>query len=296
MRIMLARNWSTYEDRKVETYSGSMVRVLREKGHEVVDVPKGPQNYDGIDLVIDVDCGRDSRGNLVWLAEHNRLPVLSAVMLIDSHGWPTVHRRLARNYDHVFFAVWDKRDLFERHPSAHWCPNFTDVRWFNGPDYDGNDGGERFHFGFYGSRGGLDRADPMLKIAKKHGWRAEARQINKGGKHRWPSTSHAMARCDNLFNRSQKHDGPNLRVMESMLMNRPLLCDTDPRSGLEKLFTPGTHFIPYNLDYSGLEEAMKWIANHPKEAEFIATRAHLEVKENHLVENRLDQILEVVQA
>lgn len=297
MRILLARNWFTYEDRKVDTYSGSMVRVLREKGHEVVEVPKGVKpNYDSIDLLIDVDSGRNLKGELIWMAGQEpgeKPPVKSAVMFIDSHGYPSLHKRLARNYDHVFFAVWDKRDLFAKHSSAHWCPNFSDLKWFNSMDYLEPDGGERFHFAFYGSKGGLERAKPLLEIADRNHWRADVRQVCPGGKHAWPSTAKAMARCDFLFNRSQKHDGPNLRVMESMAMNRPLIADVDPRSGMEKLFTPWEHFIPYQLDYSDLEDAMKWVIDHPEEAKSIAQRAYLEVKEHHLVGNRIDQIMEV---
>ena len=59
MKIMLARNWNTYLNRPVETYSRSMTRVLRSLGHEVVEVRKEPPKtsdvYNGIDLLIDVD-------------------------------------------------------------------------------------------------------------------------------------------------------------------------------------------------------------------------------------------------
>jgi hypothetical protein len=97
---MVARNRFTYEDRLVETYSGSMVRVLREQGHEVVEIPKVTgvtPNYDDIDLLLDVDSGRNQKGELVWMAgtePGERPPVKSAVMFIDSHtralrGCPT---------------------------------------------------------------------------------------------------------------------------------------------------------------------------------------------------------------
>lgn len=299
MNILVTRNWVTVNNRKVETYSSSMVRVLRSKGHSVVDAPKSAdRNYDGIDLVIDVDCGRNEKGELIWQASEGRLPVPSAVMFIDSHGWPMVHKALAPNYDHVFYAVWDKRDLFTGHPSTHWCPNFTDMKWFNGTEYPEplpDEEHDAYHFGFFGSKGGLSRANRMVEIANDHGWKPTARQVQKGQKHRWPNTAEAMARCQNLFNHGQKHDGPNLRVMESMLMMRPLITDVDERSGMSKLFRPGEHFIPYHAySYEGLEEAMVWAMENPLEAAVIAANAYTEVRTNHLVENRINQILEVV--
>jgi spore maturation protein CgeB len=104
----------------------------------------------------------------------------------------------------------------------------------------------------------------------------------------------AMGACRNLFNHGQKHDGPNLRVMESMLMMRPLITDVDARSGMELLFTAGTDYIPYEAySYEGLEEAMKWAIYNPRDAAHIAANAYTEVNTKHLVQNRIDQILEV---
>lgn len=294
MKIMVARNWNTYQGRQVETYSSSMVRVLKNKGHDIIDVQKNPNmDYSGVDYLLDIDCGRNTKGQLIWQAQEGKLPVKSAVLFIDTHGYPTLHKRLAPNYDHVFFAVWDKRDLFTSHPSAHWCPNFTDLAWFNGINYDEPE--DYIHFGFFGSKCGLNRAEPLIEIAQKHNWTTDVRQIVVGHKHRWPATAEAMSRCWNLFNHGQKHDGPNLRVMESMLMLKPLICDQDSRSGLDKLFEPWVHYIPYQYDYSGLEEAMKFTMKNMSESCQIAANAYEEVRKNHLVENRINQILEVIQ-
>jgi len=294
MRIMVARNHFSIKGEPVETYATSVVRVLREKGHEVVDVPKSiTQNYDGIDLCLDLDSGRNLKGELIWQAEDGPLPCKSAVMLIDTHGYPTDHKRLAPAYDHVFFAVWSKRDLFVNHPSAHWCPNFSDLKWFDGDDYEMIP--QPTDFGFFGSKGGLSRADPMQVIANRRGWTTDVRQVSAGGKHRWPHTAVAMSNCRALFNHQQKHDGPNLRVMESMAMNRPLVCDNDPLSGMDKLFEPWTHYVPYeSYSCAGLETAMEFCMDNPEIAAKIARQGYEEVKEAHLVENRVDQILEAV--
>jgi hypothetical protein len=285
----------------VETYARSMIRTLREKGHEVVPTvktpPKAREVYKNVDLLLDIDCGRDEKGELHWHGENEKPDCLSAVYFIDTHGYPSLHRRLAKRYDHVFFCVWDKRDMFAGHPSTHWSPNFTDLNWFNGKDFLRTEWLLEFDFGFYGSKGGLDRADPLIKIANNNRWRADVRQIAKGGKHRWPETAEAMAKCRFLFNHGQKHDGPNLRVMESMAMQRPLITDQDPRSGMDKLFEPGIHYIPYEAyTYNGLEDKMRWCMENRDKAEIIAKHAYNEVTAKHLVGNRIDQILEVINA
>jgi hypothetical protein len=261
-----------------------------------MEIPKGRLNnedaYKRVDLLLDIECGRDKEGSLGWHCETEKVPCKSAVYMIDSHGHPTNHKRAARNYDHVFFAVWSKRDLFAKHPSAHWSPNFTDLRWFNGKQYPIT--GFEYDFGFFGSKGGLDRAKPLIQIANNHSWSHHVGQICPGGKHQWPGTAEAMAACKYLFNKGQKHDGPNLRVMESMLMNRPLISDFDPTSGMNQLFTEGKHYLGYEyFTYEGLEEKMTWCMENPREAKAIAEAAYREVWNNHLVGNRIEQIMEV---
>lgn len=297
MRILFAHRTSVVNDRPVETYSRSMVRELRSLGHEVIECGKNPLNkigcYKRYDLLIDVDCGRDSKGELHWHGEKNKPPVTSVVWLIDSHGWPDMHRRLSKNYDHVFFAVWDKRDLFSTHSSAHWCPNATDLRWFGRDHFTSI---KPVHdFGFFGSKGGLDRAIPLTEESKKRDYSVTVRQVAAGGKHRWPFTGQVMSACRNLFNHGQKHDGPNLRVMESMAIGRPLISDQDPRSGMDKLFTPWLHYIPYEAyTYKGLDTAMEFCYHEAEKAKIIAENAYIEVKEKHLIKHRINQLLEVI--
>lgn len=299
MRVMVAHNGQYLANQPIETYARSMIRVLRSLGHEVLEAPKAPLTkpdaYHQVDFLLDIDCGRDSSGQLRWHGETVKPPCKSAVYFIDSHGYPTEHKRLAPRYDHVFFAVWDKRDLFASHPSAHWCPNFTDLHWFNGASYDYYTHSSRYDFGFFGSKGGLGRAKPLIEIANDNGWTHDVRQVSKQGKHRWPYLAEAMARCRVLFNHGQKHDGPNLRVMESMAMRRPLITDLEDRSGMSRLFTPFVHYAPIaSYTYKGLGARMIDVMKAPEEAERMAQRAYDEVVAKHLVQNRIEQILEVV--
>jgi hypothetical protein len=215
------------------------------------------------------------------------------VYFIDTHGQPTLHKRLAENYDHVFFAVQSRRDVFAKHKSAHWCPNFTDIEKFNGDNWDLVE--TKFDFGFFGSKGGLKRTVPLVDVCEKRDWKYDIRQVGVPWKHRWPRTQQAMAGCNALFNHGQKHDGPNLRVMESMAMNSPLITDVDPLDGMNDLFEEGVHYLGYEAyTYKGLEKAMNFTIEFPEQAARIASAAYREVREKHLVGNRIEQILEVV--
>jgi hypothetical protein len=288
--------------RWVDTYATAVHEELKLRGHNIIPIGEGhdlktPDDLDTSKLTfhLDLDNGRNSKGELSFFRPDYNFRCPTGVWFIDSHGNPTLHHRAARYYTHVFFAVWAKREIFQNHKSVHWCPNATDSRWFSFkcfPDIE-----PTFDFGFFGSRGGLDRANPLKNICHDRGWSCDIRQVAKPFRHKFPQTGAAMAACRNLFNHGQKHDPPNLRVMESMLMNRPLLTDTDPRSGISKLFTDGYHYIGYeSYTHADLEEKMEWVIDHPEEAKEIAYNGYQEVRDNHTISNRVEQILGVIRA
>jgi len=297
MNICLVFRQDFRLDGPVECYARSVYEALEEREHEVTVVGEGHDipdllavdQYD-YDLLLEIENGRNSKGELFFQQGKYKWEIPSAVWLIDSHGQPDTHQSISGDYNHVFFAVWNKRDLYTGHPSAHWSPCATDLKWFNGEDYE-YDGVH--DFGFFGSKGGLPRADKMKEICVDHGWTYDIRQVSKPRKHKWPMWAVAMSHCRVLFNHGQKHDGP--RVAESMAMRRPLITDLDPLSGMEKVFINGEHFLGYEAyTHEGLEEMMTWAKEHPKLAAVIASNGYEAVKECHQVSNRVDQILEVV--
>ena len=286
-----------YNNQLVDNYAQSVVRELRELGHNVTETGPGTAyenniDYSKWDLFIDLDCGRNpitNELNFKFIEEKSNVP--SVVWFIDSHGYPSMHHRIAKNYDHVFFAVWSKRDLFANHRSAYWCPNATDKNWFNSSfvNFD-----PYFDFGFFGSKKGLSRAEAMRLICGQQGWTYDIRQISPPNKHRWPHTAKAMGNCRILFNHGQKHDSPNLRVVESMAMGIPLISDQDPLSGMDKLFTPFSHYFPYEyVTYSNLDYIMKFVSSNYQKALEVAAEAQKEVYEKHLIKHRVKQMLEV---
>ena len=284
----------------IMTYSNSTHRALLDLGHNVIPLGEGHgiHSWDNIamsvmgkqELFIDLDCGRNEQGALSCQTE--RAPIPSAVRYIDTHGYPSFHKRAAKNYDHVFFAVWDKRDIFTHHPSVHWCPNASDAYYFYKDIQSDATDSRPIDIGFFGSKGGLDRADGLQLIAQRHTWTFDIREIGKN-RNRWPQTALAMARCRVLFNHGQKHDGPNQRVIEAMLMDHPLVTDRDNRDGMSELFEEGEHYLGYGSE-SELANNIEWALREPSLASSMARQAYKEAYEKHQVKNRVEQILEVV--
>jgi hypothetical protein len=282
---------------QVATYTDSTIKALWDIGHRVLTMGEGWEhetfddvpNVDRYDLFLDLDCGRNSKGDLAFLEA--RAPIPSAVRYIDTHGHPSLHKRQAQFYDHVFFAVWDRRDIFTEHPSVHWCPNASDAHYFYKDILPNQHESRPFDVGFFGSKHGLDRADILKPMSQRHTWLVDIREIGKSG-NRWPKTAEAMAQCKVLFNRGQKHDGPNQRVIESMLMERPLVTDRDPRDGMSQLFEEGEHYLGYSNE-AELANQIDWCLREPSLAASMARRAYALAVEKHQVKHRVEQILEV---
>ena len=296
MRIAVVFRADYHEGTPVPCYAWSYVDAFREMGHEVCVNHSGATVSGNLyDFALEIENGRDEKGELRFGGvERGFRSAASAVLLIDSHGHPDLHAEVAKSYDHVFFAVWARRDLFAGHPSAHWCPNATDLKWF---------GAERFahitpefDVGFFGSKKGLSRADDLVAICKANGWTYDVRQVaNNRNVNRWPATGEAMARCRVLFNRGQKHDGPNQRVMESMAVGRPLLTDVDERDGMGRAFLREDvpHYYSYN-DSGDLEAALRAMLRDDRLRKTVGAAGQHEVEAKHLIKHRAEQILEVV--
>lgn len=300
MKIILGYRLDFRKDKPVETYARCFHQELELRGHTVHPFGEGHEvpspiqyDYKAYDLMIELDCGRSRSNEHGYLQPELQLKIPSAIWYIDSHGHPSLHKRMSEHYDHVFFAVWSKRDLFYKHPSAHWCPCATDLKHFGYKNFLNVE--LQYDFGFFGSKGGLGRADALKEVCEKNGWSYDVRQVSKPFRHKWPQTGGAMRACSFLFNHSQKHDAPNQRVMESMAMNRPLLTDNDPIGGMSKLFVDGYHYIGYeSYTYADLEEKCKWVVDHPDEVAKIAEQAYDEVRAKHTIASRVEQVLEVV--
>lgn len=304
-RIILSYMRKTDVEGELPTYDRSFFNALLDKGHDVMRIGENQEGYKNTneipdpefksyDLFIDLDCGKNIKGDQHFQYVSGRAPIPSAVRFIDTHGHPSLHKRMAGNYDHVFFAVWRKRDAFIKHPSAHWCPNASDDTWFDYDLFPNEWENPKKEIGFFGSKEGLSRANELVDICNNapSNFSHDVREVGKTFKRRWPRTAQQMARCKTLFNKGQKHDGPNQRVIESMLMNRPLITDRDKTDGMSKLFSEGDHYLGYETR-SQLFDQMRWVKSNEDLAKSMAFRAYHLVKEKHLVRHRVDQVLDV---
>lgn len=299
MRIVLCFRQDVRAGKPVECYANSFLRVLQKLKHNVTTVGEGHDrgflgelNEKNFDLLIEIENGRNSQGELVFQQSLANWTLPSVVWLIDVHSGSGVYGHVAPNYKHVFFAPWIKRDVFKDHSSAHWLPNTSDTRWFDREHF--TEVQCQFEWGFHSSKMGLARADRLVDVCKRRNWSCDVRQVTKAGRQRWPSMGEAMSACANLYNWGQKQDGPNQRVIESMLTGRPLLNDLSALDGMSKLFSEGKHFIGYRRDGADLEEKMEFIMNNTETCKSIAESAYQEAKSKHLIEHRVASILEVV--
>lgn len=300
MRIIFAYRTDKFRGKLCRNLPSCYAEELRKQGHEVLEVGEGHDitgletvNYTDYDLYIEMENGRNSKGDLNFAHHTNHYAgIKTAVILIDSHGHPDWHEIVAKSYDHVFYAVWFRRHLFKDHPSAHFLPNSTTLKWFGYTNFE--DVRPVSDFGFFGSKGGLDRADKMVDLCIKNGWTCDVRQVDIPARRMWPATGAAMSGCRNLFNMQQKHD-LNIRIFESMATMRPLIHSYDESSGIDKLFKPWVHYVPYEAyTQNGLEEAMEFVMKNPKLSEQIAGNAYVELCSNHLVFHRVNQLMEVL--
>lgn len=301
--ILLSYRLDYERDLPVETYSRSVHTALEGFGHKVTPIGDGHEHTELYsmpkslrlqhDLFIDIDCGRNTKGYHHFQKRKDPIGIPSAVWFIDTHGHTDLHRKYAAWYDHIFFAVWARRDTFVGRKSVHWLPNASDSTWF---DFGRNiDVVPEFTIGFFGTRGGIDRADAVKRVCDslpKRPWTYDIREIGKPHKNRWPRTGDAMANCKILFNRGQKHDGPNQRVFESMLMNRPLITNRDAQDGMTKLFEEGEHYLGYDSP-SELANQIGWCLTNTDQARDMAKRAYEETIIKHQVKHRVADLLEI---
>jgi hypothetical protein len=302
VRIAVVFRADYYQGKPVPAYPWSYVDAFCEMGHHVTVFGEGhpgasdpdPSQFD---LLLEIENGRNDKGELRFQHAEKRYGIESAVLLYDTHGQPDLHQAIAQKYHHVFFGSWVKRGLFADHKSAHWCPSATDLKWFGTPEQLATE--PTIDVGFFGSKRGLERAKDLVEICKRNGWTYDVRQIASNRRVRWPATGNAMAKCRVLFNRGQKHDGPNQRVMESMAMGRPLLTDLDERDGMQKLFRPYVDYYPYTPETLG--PALELLCNEKREGvsvagmpQGMAGNARRAVEAKHTIKHRARQILEVV--
>lgn len=77
-------------------------------------------------------------------------------------------------------------------------------------------------------------------------------------------------------------------------MKRTLLTDIDKTDGMKKLFVEGHHYVGYeSYTYANIEEKLTYMMDNKDKMAEIATSAYDEVRHEHLIQNRVNQMLKV---
>lgn len=186
-------------------------------------------------LELDSASGRFDRPR-----ELERLNMPKFAWFVDTHKKPDYHRGISRAMDLTFYAMKNWGHVLEGRTA--WLPLHADTRIFR-PQARERD----LDITFVGSYGW--RAEPILKIAAKHGLRAHVECTT--GPLEKTQTAELYARSKLVFNRHVAND-LNFRVFEATACGRVLLTDAQ-WNGQYDLLRSGEHLVYYS-DEQDLEE------------------------------------------
>jgi len=202
--------------------------------------------------------------------------------LIDTHKKPDFHRTIAREMDVTFYTMQTWGHVFET-PAA-WLPLHCDTKIFH-PEERERD----LDIVFVGSYGW--RAEPMLRIAKKHGLKAHV-ECTTGPREK-SETAAIYARSKLVFNRHITND-LNFRVFEAQACGRLLLTDAQ-WNGQYELFQDGEHCVFYK-DERDLEKKILHYLEHEDERRRIEKAAAEHAERCHSTRARVGQLKDAIES
>lgn len=201
--------------------------------------------------------------------------------LIDTHKKPDFHRAISRDMDLTFFAMRNWGHVLEGRTA--WLPLHCDQKIFYPQERERD-----LDVVFVGSYGW--RAEPVLRIAKKHGLRVHVECTT--GEREKTKTAELYARAKLVFNRHVTND-LNFRVFEAAACGRVLLTDAQP-NGQYDLFVDGKHVVYYK-DEQDLERLMlELLGDRAKRAQ-IERDAATTSRAEHTTRARVKQLRDAVE-
>lgn len=210
-------------------------------------------------------------------------PFPTAAIICDTHCWLEARVKLSRFFDHVFLYHRNYLPCFQEHPPGHvhWHPYACDLEYFC-PHGEARD----LEVGFIGQlHPRTRRAQVISKLAERY-------RVNEQRYYLQKEISGVYSRCKIVLNLPLEDD-LNFRTFEAMSCGALLLT---PRiaNGQEVLFQEGVHYAAF-ADEREMFEKVDYYLSHPKEGETIAAAGLSEVRAKHRLEQRIEEMLAIVQ-
>lgn len=280
--LLVAYRYSPY------TTANYMVSVFERLGHSV-NVTDGSGGDIAARLKADARIWIEAGGgppSFDWLDVLGDQSVPTAAWFIDSHTQGNWHYNAMYDFDYAFFAQKQAINEAAWMRGATWLPVACDPK-VHMPPRDIEPVTEVVFVGhLYGEHPWYERRRDLLdKLARRYDL-----GVYENVYHQDMAQAHANGKV--VFNVSTMGD-LNMRVFEAMCSGRPLVTDAVPGAGLDKLFIPGVHYLPYSTEQE-LYENIDYLLGDPEARQNIANNALMAVTSKHTYEHRAKQMLEVM--
>ncbi|NOX17288.1 MAG: glycosyltransferase [Chlorobi bacterium] len=252
------------------------------------DIPTGFQ-HDILDLY-ELTAEKDKPEMFLWIEsvpEHfpkniSLLPIPTVCYFIDTHLHLEEHIKWAFNFSYVFIAQKEYIPKFKAAgiKNVYWLPLGCD------PEIHGKSSNEKKHeIGFVGSLVGNPRREFLIKKLMNKNLFYYERSF-------WKEMAKTFSESKIIFNNAINND-LNMRVFEGLCSGSFLLTDLPKNSGQDELFVDGEDLAVYDDKF--IVEKAKFYLENDKLREAIAARGRSLVLNAHKYEDRVNDMLDVVE-
>lgn len=210
-------------------------------------------------------------------------PFPTACIISDFHNQLKPRQRLAHFFDHVFVYHRNYLGVVTKHPkgNVHWWPYSCDLDVFHPLPIERD-----LDVAFVGQLVNEERHRVTAEVARR--WNLNEQRYYK--QHEIPEV---YSRAKIVINLPLKDD-LNFRVFEAMSCGA-LLLTRRVANGQELLFEEGVHFAAFETE-AELYDKIDYYLSHESERAAIAAAGLAEIRANHRLEQRLTQLLDIVQS
>ena len=209
-------------------------------------------------------------------------PFPTACIISDFHNQMKPRQILAHFFDHVFVYHRNYLEVVTEHPkdNVHWWPYACDLEIFHPISVERD-----LDVAFVGQHNNEERRRVTAEIARR--WSLNEQRYYKQGE-----IPEVYSRAKIVINLPLKDD-LNFRVFEAMSCGA-LLLTRRVANGQELLFEEGVHYAGFETE-AELHDKIHYYLSHESERAAIAAAGLAEIQANHRLEQRLTQLLDIVQ-